>query len=383
VVAWAQPFGCDGGGGTPGALDPDVEAVLADVGPEVVEPALARFRADAEALSDAVDAWKAAEAGGEGATARTDAQAAWRQAMGTWQELEVMQVGPAGSSLSDLPGGQDLRDLVYSWPTVSRCKVDAETVGDAWRQDDFFVARNVNVIGLAALETLLFSEDGATSCGAGETPDGWDALGADALRARRADYAAAVAAHVEATAAALVDAWSPDGGDFAGQLAAAGSGDGPFVTQGQALDAVFASLFYLDSRTKERKVARPLGLRDCAGLPCTSEVETTLAGGSQDWIRANLVGFRALLTGGEGSGLDDLLVARGHADVRDTVLAKLDAADAAAAAITDPIDVAVTSRPDLVQALYDAVDDLDATMKGDVTTDLALTVPSEAAGDND
>jgi predicted lipoprotein len=239
------------------------------------------------------------------------------------------------------------------------------------------------VIGLAALETLLFSVDGATSCGAGETPDGWDALGADALRARRADYAAAVAAHVEATAAALVDAWSPDGGDFAGQLAAAGSGDGPFVTQGQALDAVFASLFYLDSRTKERKVARPLGLRDCAGLPCTSEVETTLAGGSQDWIRANLVGFRALLTGGEGSGLDDLLVARGHADVRDTVLAKLDAADAAAAAITDPIDVAVTSRPDLVQALYDAVDDLDATMKGDVTTDLALTVPSEAAGDND
>ena len=35
-----------------------------------------------------------------------------------------MQLGPAGSSLSAVAGA-DIRDEIYSWPTINPCRIDA------------------------------------------------------------------------------------------------------------------------------------------------------------------------------------------------------------------------------------------------------------------
>src|SRR5262245_13532602 len=108
---------CDGGGdGGDEAVEDALSALLADVGPEVVLPALVRVAVEAEALELATQAWR--DATGDGEAERVAAQEAWASLMTAWQEVEVLQIGPAASSLSAV-AGEDLRDEVYSWPTVN------------------------------------------------------------------------------------------------------------------------------------------------------------------------------------------------------------------------------------------------------------------------
>ncbi len=109
-----------GGGGDQGRRG----EVLAALGEDVVAPLIAKFESDAAALETALSE-ATTDPGG-----REAAQAIWNDTLGTWQQLEVMQFGPLGSSLSVM-GGQDLRARIYSWPVGSRCPVDRETVGES------------------------------------------------------------------------------------------------------------------------------------------------------------------------------------------------------------------------------------------------------------
>ena len=94
--------------------------VLQDLWHEVVEPSLTEALDQAEAMQSAAEAWSVATLGTptDAAEALGVAQEAWFDTMRTWQVAELMQIGPAASSLTAI-GGQDLRDVVYSWPTVN------------------------------------------------------------------------------------------------------------------------------------------------------------------------------------------------------------------------------------------------------------------------
>ena len=388
VVGLAQPTACvvEAPGG--GAADSVVAAdFLADIGPSVVLPALEGFADDAAALTDALERWQAALASGGGDAELAEARAAWGDAMFTWEQLELMQLGPIGAVVAAegsvvTPGGEGLRDEIYSWPTINTCRVDQETAIESWGSDGFFTENLVTTYGLDALEHLLFAEL-ATVC-PGQVPpasDGsWDALGEAGVLANRADYALAVSGELERVAGDLVDAWSPDGGDFSGTLAVAGA---PYEDEQDALNAVFHALFYLETVSKDRKLARPLGLQDCGEASCPEDVELLASGAGAPALHANLLGFEALLTGGGGAGLDDVLVDLGHGDLADTLQADLTAAIALAAALDRPLDEAVVDSPAEVEALYDAVKAVTDTLKGDLATVLLLEIPSEASGDND
>lgn len=387
VAAFAKAA-CDGGAGG-GGDDPVGAALadlLADVGPEVVIPAVARAATAAATLEAATAAWREAEAGeGDASAAQAEAQAAWWAMMTAWQEVELLQLGPAASSLTAVAGA-DLRDEVYSWPTVNRCRVDQETVYAAWDEPTFFEERLVNVVGLDALEVLLYAPPGENDCPSQVdiNADGsWDALGVDGVQAARAAYAAALAAEVRADVDRLARAWDPAGEDFAGQVARAGGEDTPYDSPEIALNAVFDALFYLELVAKDRKLGYALGTGDCTGTSCVDQIESPLAGGSHAWLVVNLAGFRALYTGGAGTGMDDLLRSLGEDDLADAVLAALDDADAAVAALPGPLDAAVSADPAAVEAAHAAVKAVTDLLKGDVATVLALTIPSEAAGDAD
>lgn len=378
--------GVGGGDDTDTPVTDTLADALAAVGPSVVEPALARARAEADTLAAATADLAAVRAAGEDDTAAlAAAQAAWYATMAAWQEAELHQIGPAGASLTAV-GGQDLRDEVYSWPTVNPCRVDQETVEASWDDADFFEVNLVNVYGLDALETLLFSPRGENSCPSQVdiNADGtWAALGEDGVERNRAAYAAAVAAHLVATIDTLQVAWSADGGDFSGQLAAAGDDGSPYESREQALNAVFDALFYLDTKTKDRKLGGPLGYWDCGSDDCTGDIESPMAGRSNEWIAANLRGYRALFTGGDGAGMDDVLRDLGHDDVADAMLAALDDADKKAAAVTMPVDDALTDDRADAEALYAALRSVTELLKGDVATLLVLQIPEDGAGDND
>jgi predicted lipoprotein len=389
--AFAVPLGCEGLGGKPDAppsaadLPEEVRDALSgaleDVWPRVLSPTLSRSQTAAADLRARLTEWQSALEDGSGSAALENTQAAFLALMAVWQEAEVMQLGPAASSLSAI-GGEDLRDAVYSWTTVNACRVDQETVEVAWDEADFFASNLVNVVGLDAIEVLLFTAPSENACPSQVPPnsnDAWTDLGENGVSRSRAAYALALTDHVQDTIEQIQATWEPSGGDFGGKLAQAGAAGSPFASQTEGLNAIFDALFYLETRTKDKKLGWPLGETDCGLDDCTDQLESPFAGASHRWIGANLQGFRALFTGGDGLGMDDLLVSLDHENLVDDLHTALDAAEAAAAAMPGPIEDHDAEAAQLFATTKEVTD----LLKGDVATVLSLQIPVEAAGDND
>jgi uncharacterized protein len=383
-VAATLKLSCQGEGG-PGdpAVADALSSLLADVGPQVVQPAIALNQAAALGLEEAVDDWLDAElSGGGGDEARSAAQDAWWDAMESWQELEVLQMGPLGSSLTAV-GGEDLRDEVYSWPTVNRCRVDQETAYEDWDAADFFTANLVNVYGLAALEVLLYSDPGVNDCSSQvdiNSDGSWGALGEAGVQQNRAAYALALVAHHRAVLDTIAVAWDEDGLDWGEQLMTGGEPGSAYASPEQALQAVSDALYYMEIGVQDRKLGYALGVGACEQTSCIEDIESPLAGGSHAWVAVNLRAFRTLYMGGEGAGVDDLLASLGEDALAAELAGALDAADAAASALDLPFDAADAED---VQALYDAVKVVADLWSEQVIMVLSLQIPDEAAGDAD
>ena len=185
-----------------------------------------------------------------------------------------------------------------------------------------------------------------------------------------------------AVAGDLQRRWSPQGDDFSGALTVADT-QSPYASQTEALGAVFDALFYLDTMTKDRKLGQPLGLLNCSEDRCPDDVEGLSSGTGATDVLGNLIGFRTLFTGGEGSGFDDLLAQIGHADLAEQVLDAVDQATETAAALDGPLDQLIDEQPGAVELLHAHVKAITDLLKGDLATVLALQVPLEASGDND
>ena len=385
-----QPYGCAQDDEKISGYSPEVQDTLSqlllDTWPEVVEPALADAKAATEQMVAATQTWEAAISAGSGAkNARTEAQVAWRAAMAAWERAELMQLGPAGASLTTV-GGLDLRDEIYSWPTTNACRVDQETAEAAWDDGDFFDANLVNVYGFDAVEVLLFGPADDNACPPQVPPnsDGaFEALGEDGVSLNRARYATALGQQIIANIDAIHDGWDAEGGDFAGTLATAGESGSAFSSQESGLNSIFDALFYLELRTKDRKLAWPLGLNDCGLDDCTGMVEAPIADSSHTWVVENLTGFESLYTGNDGVGMGELMIAVGQTDIHLDVLDSLDKAKATAQALQMPLNQALVDDPEGLQALHDDVKAVTDVLKGDLATLLMLQVPTEAAGDND
>ncbi len=376
---------CDpAGGDDTGVSSEELTQLLAAVGPEVVLPALAEFVVEMTTLEDALESLESSLQTADADDARIAAQVQWRVAMIRWQVLEVLQIGPAASSLSAV-SGEDLRDEVYSWPTVNACRVDQKTVEAAWDDSGFFDANLVNAYGLDALEHVLFAgEESVCPSLVNPVADGsWDALGADGVSANRAAYGRVLAAGVRAQGEALLDRWSPEGEDFSGQLTASDDGS-PYASPESALNAVFDALYYLESVTKDRKLAQPMGLKDCDDTFCLEDLEGVASLTTLGSIGANLEGFKALFTGGEGAGMDDLLVALGHGDLSEMILSDLGLARATLEdSLEEPLAAAIEGESTDLDNFYAALARVTEALKTDLVTVLVLAIPSEGSGDSD
>ncbi|MDP6933334.1 MAG: imelysin family protein [Myxococcota bacterium] len=384
VIPLQPSLGCAGTSPDAGSSIADIEtsqALLEGVGTQVVLPTLDRFLSAMDDLDLALQTLDVM--GGTDGDERAEAQDAWFSAMTVWQELELMQIGPAGNSLN-VVAGADLRDEIYSWPTINACRVDQVTANEQWEEEDFFSSSLVNSYGMDALEYLLHAGPD-TDCPGQVTPvaDGlWEDLGELGVAQNRVALSLALTDEISRQARVLRDAWDPDDGDFSGALA--GSDASPYGSNQQALNAIFDALYYLDTTTKDQKIGTPLGLtEDCGEETCIEEVEGRWSDSGLSFIQANLQGFELLFTGGDGTGMDDLLVEVGHGDLAAEILANLDAAHLASEAVDGTLAEAIEDSPDQAEALYDAVKSITDLVKGDLATVLSLQLPSEGGGDTD
>ncbi|HYD47003.1 MAG TPA: imelysin family protein [Terriglobales bacterium] len=378
----------DDNGGPSGPTEFDRNALLRTFSDRTVLPALRTFANDSAALAAATAAWQTAAAAGGGTAEREAAQAAWRQAMQSWQAIEVLQIGPAGP-INMTMGGQGVRDEIYSWPTVNPCRVDQETVSRDYLSPDFFTRELVNTRGLDALEYLLFDQDQTNACASAvdiNASGSWAALvNSGEVNLRRAEYAASAAADVQRRAVELRDAWEPAGGNFAGQLANAGRSGSIYDSAQEAIDEVFAAIFYVELIVKDRKLALPAGLDpDCMANACPELAESRFADASREQILRNLqTAQRIFLGDAAGVGFDDFLRARGAGELAEEMIADFEAAIAAVEAIPGTFSAALANDVDSVRNAYIALKELTDDLKADLVTVLNLTIPQEGAGDND
>lgn len=381
-----------GDDGNPGAsLDAAVDdfdrgALLSNLGENVLLPTYESFALSISDLVTDTDSYCSALGTADEVPAREAAQDAWKTAMVAWQLAEVMQIGLADD------GDRGLHDLIYSWPVISACAVDQGVMArlnDPAAYD--FPSSVSNRRGLDSIEYLLFYENLDSLCPPQIRPEGWDVLSADERRAARCGYTHAAASDLAAQGAALVEAWQPEGGDFLGELTTAGNGSQRFASENDAVNTVFGALFYIDTVTKDQKLAQPAGMAlnacNVTSEPCLDELESMYAYHSKENIAANIEGFRMLFRGQsedgqDGSGFDDFLAARDRADLAQ----KMDEALTTAAAAVDTMP---GSLRDALQSDYSSVTAAHAAVKA-VTDPLKIELPAaldlippEAGGEND
>ncbi|MEM6995905.1 MAG: imelysin family protein [Myxococcota bacterium] len=363
-------------------------AMLDNLSTGVIQPTQAEFLTAAERLEAAVEAWQK-QVGADDLQAA--AQQAWRDAMVTWSRAEMMQIGPAASPTA--PGAESLRDEIYSWTTVSACSVDQQIVAQSYVESDFIDNKLVNVYGLDALEYLLFyvgSENACPTASAINRDGQWSAIAMDEIVQRRADYAVAVAKGIGARARTLHDRWDPASGDFGGQLVAAAVGDqSVYSNVGQAIDAVYAGMFYVDTAVKDTKLGRTTGLGpDCAEQQCGVEQrESVWADHSLENIVGNLEALQLLYYGGtpgsDGVGFDDFLRHKEADGLAVELGAAIDHALETARATTTPMSATLVSDPAALEALHAAVKAVTDPLKNEFVIVLQVTVPTVGKGDTD
>lgn len=378
----------------PGVTQPEVGAsfdkqkVLAAFGACALDTYRA-FESAATKLQSAADTAKSEPTDAN----RKAALAAWSAAIDVWEQAEMMQFGPLGPRSEGNPGGEALRDNIYGWPLFGRCPVDQLTVAKSYETPDFFVGALVNTRGLAAVEYLLGYDGADNGCAATATINSsgsWAAMTTEDRVARKNAFASVLVQDVTSQARSLVEAWDPAKGDFVGKLATAGKGSSVYATDQLAFNAVSDGLFYLDSATKDQKLAVPLAIdtkKQCAAV-CPERLESPYAKRSKEHLRNNLIGFRKLFEGcGDGFaglGFDDYLEAIGAGSVAKEM--KADLVNAIAVVDAYPyatLDEGLLKDPPAVQKIHDAIKAITDALKTEFVSVLVLKIPQSAAGDAD
>jgi len=386
VVALAAfgGMGCRGGPNKPsdaGVLGIPRAQLLNALG-QCVRSRADGFLAKAELLKTATQTLQATPSADNQAAAR----AAFLEAMHSWQVSEAMQVGPA--AMRSQPGGQDLRDNIYSWPLASRCFVEEMLVSEGYAQPTF-ESSLVNRRGLAALEYLLFYEGTDTACGAGSPiviNHTWADLTPEQLAERKRAYAAAASLDLRNRAQTLVDAWAPESGNFLGTLTTTGPSNTVFATDQAALNALSDSAFYVET-LRDMKVGGPLGLYQCESTTCPDQVESRFAKTSKSNAQANLEGFKELMSGcgtENPLGFEDLLISLEQEPLAQTLISRIAAAEAAMNAVEEKdFEVTLTADYNSLLAVHTELRGITELLKTQFVSVLDLELPAALASDND
>lgn len=362
-------------------------AALSDITDQVILSQYADFVEKSGALTQATMSWKEDPTSME---KRDLAQQAWRDAMTSWQYAEVMQLGPAGV-MGEVAGGEDLRDLIYSWPLSNSCRVDQELAKNVFGEPSFFSTQLVNVRGLDALEYALFYTEEDNSCAPNASLNSgsdWSALSIEEIDARRAGFAYAAAQDVDAQANTLHNAWATAGQDFRAELVNAGSTSNTYTSTQEALNALSDAMFYLEKETKDMKLAIPAGISQCNEMTCPDALEHRYADFALEASLANHKAFQRLYLGNapgepDAKGFDDLLIELGQSTLDTQIKQLLNAAIAAHEAINMPLSQALTDDLPSVIALYEASQAVGTILKTQFVSILDLEIPQRAEGDND
>jgi predicted lipoprotein len=335
-------------------LDPAemVEMILMDVAPQVVRPGLDRFNNELALLAANLDAHAQRAQAASQPIDLSEVQSNWTVSTLLWQELELLQFGPAGLE-DEVTGGRSLRSEIYSWPLSNDCRVDQLTLQRSFQVDDFHEVQAVNAYGLDTLEHLLFDGMMHTCPEVMGIDEDWAELSDLDIQRYRMEYAQVVVEGIQDNTAKLINRWSVDGGDYSVELL-----DGSkYTSQEDALGEVFHALLYLERYTLLYKLSGPIGVGCCEveEEDCMLGAEHVSSAASLKAIERNVIGFERLWNNGDGFGFDEYFVGLGHADLSQEMQLRIDKAKQLLTGQEKSLAHLYQESPDEVTRIHDAI----------------------------
>lgn len=334
----------------------DREAMLESLGKDVIIPSYQAFAEEAAALSLAAEVF----CGDISSSSLSELQDQWSTARAAWKQTETINFGPY------VEQPWRLGPKIDSWP------VREDTIEENLAREEPLTFEAVSQLGassrgLPALEYLIFDPDGA-----GLALEKFEQSETE----QRCEYTAALAEDVRVNAEAMVQAWSPEGEDYLGDLLASGEPGAPFMSIRDAANEIVNRMLFLTESIMRGKLGKPLGL-ESGGEPRPSLVESKYSEHSIEDILANLEGlenlYRGRYAGRRGIGVQ--LWVRWHSPELDSAMLRaITETRWAVEAIPEPLSQSVIHEDELVQAAYDQVRELRNTIGVDVVNTLAGSV---------
>jgi len=185
------------------------------------------------------------------------ARAEWRAMRQPWERSEAFLNGPVATA------GYDPR--LDSWPLDVTELERVLASNDSLNQTTVDELDN-NLRGYHTVEFLLWS-DGDANSAAAMTPAGEDPARAVARVPQRQPlrraYLEETATDLRQTAAALAQAWHPDGGDFASQVASAGADENRvYASQRAAMQEIIQGMATIAGEVANAQMGDPLKAGD-------------------------------------------------------------------------------------------------------------------------
>lgn len=263
-------------------------------------------------------------------------QADWRATRASYEYGEAFSFGPIVTDGID--------PAVDTWP-VDIAGIGAVIAGSDSLTTSFIDGLPVTLKGFHAVELMVFGPPGAPAEAEGFTP-------------RQLEYVVAAGHDLSDELAALRTAWSPAGGNFAGQVLGAGHSGSAYSSQRAVMQDIVTQMATQPAQVIY-KLGQPL-LTDSSIYEESRFSDNTLAD-----IENNIAGTAALYYGGPASagnrGLGAIVAANDPA-LDATVRAQFTAAESAIARITPSFDVALHADPAMLRNAEQAALSLQKTM---------------------
>jgi uncharacterized protein len=340
----------DGGDSTP-KTEFDRQAMLANYADNLIVPGYEALTTKATAMEAAVAAFATEPT----VTSLAAARAAYQEAYMAWQQASIYEFGPADEQM--------LRNNLNIFPTAVS-EIESNISSGSY---DLQTAANLDAKGFPALDYLLY--------GAVTEEEVLALYTTDASAANRKQYLQDVAGLISRRAETVHTGWTS--GNYADTFEKSAG-----TAVGSAVGNIVNQLNFDIDLSKRAKVGIPSG-RFTAGSALPDKVEAYYSGTSLELLKQAIRAEKAIFmgqtaSGTNGLGLDDYLdhveAAYNGGLLSEAIEAQFDAALAAAEAVQGPLSEAVTTQPEAVTKVYDALQKLIVLTKTDMPAALGVTI---------
>jgi len=277
--------------------------LLSDLSDHVILPQLSHALEASEALQSSINLYCNSVNDIE---LENNAKNAWTDAAKSWQQLELLKVGPA---ITSSPSIADILHVYSETNQLSTCGVDEAVAQNGLTNVDIDInLRAASQRGFDAIEYLLFDNetnpDLNHSCPSPIQTSTWNSLSLDNKKQYRCDYLTILSADLSSQLNHLKNAWSLEHEAYQAHFVAT-------ENHGESIEQLSNALFYIDKDLKDLKLGLSIGancLTDSNEL-CPKANKNAFKYSQQDYqmIKANLEGFKLAFTSAEAYGFDDII----------------------------------------------------------------------------